>query len=135
MPYRSFTPCCTCITSAPQAWTTRRSASRTGWPGPVPCVFSRPGRMAGVAPAPVTQASLAGEANRRAELLAVPALFPDCAPWLPQSLSAGTACIALLHIERAHARHSTWRRAHEWITHAVTGEVSASGTDALYQGL
>lgn len=56
-------------------------------------------------------------------------------PWLAQSLSKGAAGIALLHIERAHAGLDDWQSAHEWITSAATGEISASGTAGLYQGL
>lgn len=55
--------------------------------------------------------------------------------WLAQSLSKGAAGIALPHIERALAGEGDWRRAHAWITAATSGEVSASGTAGLYQGL
>ncbi|WP_326595941.1 lanthionine synthetase C family protein [Streptomyces sp. NBC_01803] len=51
-----------------------------------------------------------------------------------QSLSRGAAGIALLHIERAHTGHGTWRQAHTWITAATASEVSAADTAGLYSG-
>lgn len=81
------------------------------------------------------QSSLADEAEHRAMLLAVPGPRPDSDPWLAQSLTEGAAGIALLHVERAHSGHGTWQRAHEWITSAAAGEVSASDSTGLYQGL
>lgn len=59
---------------------------------------------------------------------------PDDEPWVAQSLSKGTAGIALLHIERALTGRGTWRQAHLWITAAVAGQVSAADNSGLYLG-
>jgi hypothetical protein len=74
-------------------------------------------------------------ADAIAQALAWPGTPPDEQPWLAQSLSDGTAGMALLHIERARLGHGTWRQAHAWITSAACGEVSASGTTGLFLGL
>ena len=70
-----------------------------------------------------------------AQALPRPGSPPEGRPWLAQSLSDGTAGTALLHIERAHLRHGTWRQAHAWITSAARGEVSASDITGLFLGL
>jgi lantibiotic biosynthesis protein len=81
------------------------------------------------------QDDLAAVIGTSAIALAFPEPPPGDRPWLAQSLSEGAAGIALLHIERAHAGHGTWRRAHSWISSAVSGEVSASDTSGLFLGL
>lgn len=53
--------------------------------------------------------------------------------WQVQSLSRGTAGIALLHIERAHARAGTWTSAHRWVKVATADSVIDSD-QALYLG-
>jgi hypothetical protein len=86
---------------------------------------------------PVTPVS-AGLAEASGLLAAVPAVPeppPADRPWLAQSLSKGTAGIALLHIERAHAGLDTWQRAHSWIAGAVAGPVSSGPGTGLYLGL
>jgi thiopeptide-type bacteriocin biosynthesis protein len=83
---------------------------------------------------PVTSAD-PWSARRLLESLAAPEPPPADRPWLAQSLSKGTAGIALLHIERALAGAGSWARAHAWITAAVSGPVSAADTAGLYLGL
>lgn len=78
---------------------------------------------------------LAEAVEQYAAALAVPEPPPKEQPWAPQSLSQGTAGIALLHIERAHAGLGTWHQARRWITHAVAGQVSATDTTGLYLGV
>ncbi|MFG2531778.1 lanthionine synthetase C family protein [Streptomyces sp. NPDC048516] len=59
---------------------------------------------------------------------------PENQPWQTQSLSAGAAGTALLHIERAHTGRGTWRQAHTWITAAVSRDISAADTTGLFLG-
>ncbi|GAA3436950.1 lanthionine synthetase C family protein [Kutzneria kofuensis] len=73
-------------------------------------------------------------AERHAADVDLPEPPPDDEPWATQSLTKGTAGIALLHIERALAGRGTWRHAHRWITAAVAGHVSATDTSGLYLG-
>ena len=82
----------------------------------------------------ITPADLAEIAEQHAADVAQPAPPPDDEPWAAQSLTKGTAGIALLHIERALAGRGTSRHAHLWITAAVTGQVSATHTSGLYLG-
>ncbi|WUM89037.1 lanthionine synthetase C family protein [Streptomyces sp. NBC_00322] len=53
---------------------------------------------------------------------------------MAQSLAQGAAGIALLHVERAHARLGPWSVAHRWITQASSGDVSAADTTGLFLG-
>lgn len=87
--------------------------------------------MATTAPA----GTLAGLADRYAELLAAPLPPPPDEPWLRHSLSDGAAGNALLHIERAHLGAGTWRQAHTWITHAVAEPASIVDSSALFLGM
>lgn len=77
-------------------------------------------------------------AVRRAAQLALTLTAPDPstaeAPSARQSLANGTAGIALLHIERAHAGAGTWQHAHRWITAAAPGQLNASDASGLYLG-
>ncbi|MFG6197798.1 lanthionine synthetase C family protein [Nonomuraea sp. JJY05] len=57
---------------------------------------------------------------------------PDSAS--AQSLSRGTAGMALLHIERAHAGEQSWPSAHAWIKAATRDEISAADHAGLYFG-
>lgn len=68
------------------------------------------------------------------EHLAEPTPPSSDEPWLAQSLAQGAAGIALLHVERAHARLSPWSLAHRWITQAASGDVSAADTTGLFLG-
>lgn len=79
--------------------------------------------------------TIRAEADRIAGVLADPIPCPASQPWLAQSLAQGTAGIALLHVERAHAGQGTWRRAHSWVEAAAAGEASAAPTAGLYLGL
>lgn len=54
--------------------------------------------------------------------------------WQVQSLSRGTAGIALLHIERARARAETWTSAHTWVKAATADSVIDSDEASLYLG-
>jgi len=54
--------------------------------------------------------------------------------WWPQSLARGAAGVALLHIERARAGLASWQPAHDWLTCATDGEVSAGANSGLYYG-
>ncbi|NUK01218.1 lanthionine synthetase C family protein [Streptomyces lunaelactis] len=65
---------------------------------------------------------------------AQPAPPPPDEPWTAQSLAQGAAGIALLHVERAHARLGPWRLAHKWIAQAASGDVSAADTTGLFLG-
>ncbi|OLZ45610.1 lanthionine synthetase [Amycolatopsis keratiniphila subsp. nogabecina] len=78
--------------------------------------------------------ALADLAQRHANNLALPGPCPEDKPWADQSLSKGTAGMALLHIERALIGRGTWREAHLWVTKAVAGRVSATDTSGLYLG-
>ncbi|GAA1029139.1 MULTISPECIES: lanthionine synthetase C family protein [Amycolatopsis] len=82
----------------------------------------------------ITPAEIAEIAQRRAADVDLPEPPPDDEPWVAQSLTKGTAGIALLHIERALAGRGTWRHAHRWIMAAVAGQVSATDTSGLYLG-
>lgn len=68
-----------------------------------------------------------------AERLATPAM-DDEKPWEAQSLAHGAAGVALLHIERAHARQGTWATAHTWVRAATRHEISAAENTGLYVG-
>jgi hypothetical protein len=52
----------------------------------------------------------------------------------PQSLAGGAAGIALLHIERARSGHGDWAHAHQWLSAAVSGEVTAAANASLFFG-
>lgn len=82
----------------------------------------------------VTRSDLADAADQYAALLATPGPSPADQPWLNQALHKGAAGTALLHIERARCGRGSWRHAHTWISHAVSGEVSAAPTASLYLG-
>ncbi|MGH3852520.1 MAG: lanthionine synthetase C family protein [Pseudonocardiaceae bacterium] len=82
----------------------------------------------------ISTADLAEAAERYATHLALPRPPPDDEPWAPQSLAKGTAGIALLHIERAHAGRGTWQQAHLWILNAIAGQISATDNTGLYLG-
>ncbi|MEO3861335.1 lanthionine synthetase C family protein [Acrocarpospora sp. B8E8] len=82
----------------------------------------------------VPDAALAVAAERYAARLTSPEPPPGDRPWISQSLTEGTAGIALLHIERAHTGRGTWQQAHNWITHAAAGEISADDNTGLYLG-
>ncbi|MFB4284831.1 lanthionine synthetase C family protein [Nonomuraea sp. MTCD27] len=51
-----------------------------------------------------------------------------------QSLAAGAAGTALLHIERAHTGEQPWHSAHEWIKAATSQQISAGEPAGLYFG-
>ncbi|MEV0167797.1 lanthionine synthetase C family protein [Nonomuraea fuscirosea] len=53
---------------------------------------------------------------------------------IAQSLAAGAAGTALLHIERAHIGSQPWRTAHEWIKAATSQEISVGEHAGLYFG-
>jgi hypothetical protein len=52
-----------------------------------------------------------------------------------QSLAQGTAGLALARIERAHNGRATWRDAHEWVTKAASGDISADLDTGLMLGV
>ncbi|SBW22519.1 hypothetical protein FDG2_2763 [Candidatus Protofrankia californiensis] len=54
--------------------------------------------------------------------------------WWPQSLAHGAAGVALLHIERARAGLAPWQRAHDWLTTAAHGQISAGEGSHLHYG-
>jgi hypothetical protein len=81
-----------------------------------------------------TRSDLAAAADQYAALLASPEPPPADQPWLAQALNTGAAGTALLHIERAQCGLGSWRQAHTWISHAVSGQVSAAHTASLYLG-
>lgn len=54
--------------------------------------------------------------------------------WWPQSLAHGAAGAALLHIERAHAGLGRWQVAHDWLSCASSGEISAGPNSGLFYG-
>lgn len=66
--------------------------------------------------------------------LAQPAAPPPDEPWAAQSLADGPAGISLLHIEMAARHGAPWRPAHQWITTAATGHISAADTAGLFLG-
>ncbi len=78
-------------------------------------------------------------ADELAERLADPhAVWPSGLPasarsW-PQSLAGGAAGIALLHIERARSGRGSWKTAHQWLSEAVSGEVTAAPNASLFFG-
>jgi lantibiotic biosynthesis protein len=82
----------------------------------------------------ISTTDLTETAERYAAQLVLPGPPPEKEPWAPQSLTKGSAGIALLHIERAHAECGAWQQAHSWITNAVAGQVSATDTTGLYLG-
>ncbi|WP_242891073.1 lanthionine synthetase C family protein [Actinomadura litoris] len=82
----------------------------------------------------LARSDLADAADQYAALLASPEPSPADQPWLAQTLHKGAAGTALLHIERAWRGRGSWRQAHIWISHAVSGEVSAARTAGLYLG-
>jgi hypothetical protein len=53
---------------------------------------------------------------------------------MAQSLAAGAAGTALLHIERAHTGSQPWHTAHAWIKAATSQEISAADQAGLYFG-
>jgi hypothetical protein len=55
-------------------------------------------------------------------------------PLAAQSLAAGAAGIALLHIERAHTGHEPWATAHTFIRSSTTTGVAATDDASLYLG-
>ncbi|NRQ30638.1 lanthionine synthetase C family protein [Nonomuraea sp. NN258] len=77
-------------------------------------------------------------ANAIAEALADPQQWTAEPPgsglvW-PQSLWAGAAGIALLHIERAHSGHGDPRIAHAWVQAAASGALTAAPNANLFFG-
>ncbi|CAM3961757.1 lanthionine synthetase C family protein [Kibdelosporangium persicum] len=59
----------------------------------------------------------------------------DPAPGWGQSLAAGAAGIALLHVENAHAGTGSWETAHQWIRAMTREPVSATpSSSGLYRG-
>ncbi|MFH7338551.1 lanthionine synthetase C family protein [Streptomyces sp. KHY 26] len=66
--------------------------------------------------------------------LTQPAEPPPDEPWAAQSLADGAAGISLLHIEMAARHGAPWRPAHQWITTAATGHISAADTAGLFLG-
>lgn len=52
----------------------------------------------------------------------------------PQSLAHGAAGIALLHIERARTGLGRWQVAHDWLSYASRGEISAGPDSSLFYG-
>lgn len=73
-------------------------------------------------------------ADRIAQLLGVPPSTPPQCRWRAQSLADGAAGIALLHIERAHARLGEWDAAHAWLTQAAQSDIFATTDAGLYLG-
>lgn len=55
------------------------------------------------------------------------------AAW-PQSLAGGAAGIALLHIERARSGLGDWSTAHDWLSVAASGELTAAANAGLFFG-
>ncbi|GAA1237447.1 lanthionine synthetase C family protein [Kitasatospora nipponensis] len=53
---------------------------------------------------------------------------------LPQSLTKGTAGIALLHIERAATGHGDWDTVHRWLTAAMRTPVTSDPATGLFYG-
>lgn len=83
-------------------------------------------------PNPHALAAAAAIANRLADPHAVRSA--DSGRRRPQSLANGAAGIALLHIERARARHADWTTAHAWLSAAVRQDLSAGPNASLYFG-
>lgn len=52
----------------------------------------------------------------------------------PQSVAAGAAGIALLHIERARAGHGDWATVHAWLSAAAGEDLTAAGNANLFAG-
>ncbi|QFG22881.1 lanthionine synthetase C family protein [Actinomadura sp. WMMB 499] len=72
-----------------------------------------------------------------AELLAHPDGLParlTSRPWWRQSLAHGAPGIALLHIERAAAGLSPWRRAHDWLAYATQAPLTTGFDSHLFYG-
>lgn len=68
-----------------------------------------------------------------AERLAHPDLAAPL-PAPPQSLSAGAAGVALLHIERARLGASPWDRVHAWLTEATSAPLTTGPQAGLFLG-
>ncbi|OEV30462.1 lanthionine synthetase [Streptomyces nanshensis] len=66
--------------------------------------------------------------------LAEPAPPPPAEPWMAQSLADGAAGTGLLHVEKASQDGGPWRTAHQWITTATSGHISAADTTGLFLG-
>lgn len=81
-----------------------------------------------------TRSDIAQIVDLHAAQLAQPEPPPENESWAPQSLTKGTAGIALLHIERAHAGTGTWQQAHRWIHSAVAGHANITDNTGLYLG-
>jgi hypothetical protein len=73
-------------------------------------------------------------ADHIAQHLAVPAPTPPQRRWRAQSLADGAAGVALLHIERAHARLGGWDTAHAWLAEAAQSDIFATTDAGLYLG-
>jgi len=83
-------------------------------------------------PNPHALAAATAIANRLADPHA--AHIADSGRRRPQSLANGAAGIALLHIERARARHGDWTTAHAWLSAAVRQDLSVGPNASLYFG-
>ncbi|ABD12671.1 hypothetical protein ThrDRAFT_03212 [Frankia casuarinae] len=81
-----------------------------------------------------TPPGIAQTVDLYAERLALPEPPPESEPWAPQSLTKGSAGIALLHIERAHAGLGTWQQADRWIRSAVAAPANITDNTGLYLG-
>ncbi|MET8411763.1 lanthionine synthetase C family protein [Streptomyces sp. NPDC005195] len=66
--------------------------------------------------------------------LTTPAPPPPNEPWAAQSLADGAAGISLLHAEMASRFGGSWRAAHQWITAAAAGPLTAADTTGLFLG-
>lgn len=73
-------------------------------------------------------------AQRFTNTLAQPFAPPKDEPWAGQSLATGAAGIALLHVEHATTGKATWHRAHQWISQAAAGGITANDSTGLYLG-
>jgi len=81
----------------------------------------------------LAQAVVAAIADRLASPTTVRAL--GLRPgWWPQSLAAGAAGVALLHIERARAGVASWQRAHDWLACAAGDPVGTGSGTHLHDG-
>ncbi len=84
-------------------------------------------------PNPHAAAATAAIAEHLIDPSAVPS-SPGSRRLMPQSLASGAAGVALLHIERAHAREGGWTTAHAWLSAAARGELSAGPDAGLFFG-
>lgn len=84
---------------------------------------------------PPVDSALVAAAEQAAAHLGHPEPAPDSPWWYGQSLWTGTAGIALLHVERAHAGLTSWRTAHTWITAAAAADISGNRDGGLHLGV